>query len=68
MFINILVKSIGIPCGIHVECSMESMWNSPWNLDLISLEIPWNPYGIHMDWTMECPWNGPFHGHSIWIP
>jgi hypothetical protein len=47
--------------GFHVDCSMESIWNSTWICNVNSLEIPWNPHGpvhgIHMECTI--PWT--FH-------
>ena len=52
--LELMIKSI-IPCGIHMEQSMESIWNSPWN--------PYGTvHGIHMEQSMESIWN------SSWNP
>ena len=50
----------------HMDCSMESLWNSTWICNSNSLEIPWNPYGMHH--SMDFP--SGFHsgyGMKKWL-
>jgi hypothetical protein len=51
--------------GIHMDYSMESLWNSTWICHLCLVEIPWIPHGPVHGLHMECtiPW--AFHMDSI---